>query len=153
MGGLLGSKGYVGPPLKLLRGLRPRPPLPTPMMVTYLWRHWYLLRQTMHAMPCSATIKVRCYLKFVQWKTVFFSKCKSFPNNFILCLFCLSYLPWSNGQPTALSYQLIWHYAPTCRIFPLACRDCGLLSSWRTAVSKFWFTTYEIDKIIGKLAD
>ena len=35
--------------------------------------------------------------------------------------------------------------------FPFACWDCGLLSSWRKTVSKFCFTTNEMDKISRKL--
>ena len=37
VGGLLGAKGYVGPPLKLLGGglAPPGPPLPTPMTLRY----------------------------------------------------------------------------------------------------------------------
>ena len=31
--------------------------------------------------------------------------------------------------------------------------DCGLLSSWRTTVSQFCFTTYEMDKISCHLVE
>ena len=38
MGGLLGAKRYVGPPLKLLGGPAPLPPLlPTPMLLHVIW--------------------------------------------------------------------------------------------------------------------
>ena len=44
-------------------------------------------------------------------------------------------------------------HGPVEFFFPFACWDCGLLSLWRTTVSKFCFTTYEMDKISCKLVE
>ena len=44
-------------------------------------------------------------------------------------------------------------HRPVEFFFSFACWDCMQLSSWRTTVSKFCFTTYEMDKSSCDLVD
>ena len=44
-------------------------------------------------------------------------------------------------------------YAPACRFFSICMLGLRTTFIMEDNVSKFWFTTYKMDKIIGKLVD